>query len=147
MENNHGGLRIHNLVTIGASTMIQSDGDVIKAQTNMAVSTHPFWSQIAAFDPATNSSSGICTRQPTTTRPTPRDGTWDTFTSEQSGSLLTLVNGTPRDFVPESDQQTHMLGWNFSATVPAGKCNLVFQLTQFRHIPLTAKQGARYSIT
>jgi len=50
-RNNHGGIQIQNLITIGATNMINADGKLITAKDNLAVNAHPFWSDIVSYSP------------------------------------------------------------------------------------------------
>ncbi|KAJ2894209.1 hypothetical protein MKZ38_007825 [Zalerion maritima] len=50
-EDNFPGVRVHNLVTIGATGMLWADEEMITAKSNRAVSRqHPFWSTIGVFE-------------------------------------------------------------------------------------------------
>lgn len=51
LANNQAGVRIHNLVTIGATTMIESDGVKVSALENLFAPVHPFWSLVTVYDP------------------------------------------------------------------------------------------------
>ena len=53
-KNNHGAIQISNLVTIGATNMINADGKLIPAKENLAVNFHPFWSDIVSYKPASS---------------------------------------------------------------------------------------------
>ena len=123
MQDNRGSVRIYNLVTIGAETMIYSDSVNVTAKNNLEVEFHPYWSQIAMFDPVTNTSS-LCTGTPSSTNaPVPSGSFVEVVgdTDQDASSWFVLVNGTPLDFVLDSEVQANMVEWNFSATVPAGK--------------------------
>lgn len=50
LENNHSGVRFHNLVTIGAQYMAVMDGKGIKALDYLNVESHPPWSQISFLE-------------------------------------------------------------------------------------------------
>jgi len=50
LASNRGGISIRNVVTIGSTYMVESDGSLVKASDNLAVSEHPFWSYITTFD-------------------------------------------------------------------------------------------------
>ncbi|KAK6344349.1 hypothetical protein TWF696_007988 [Orbilia brochopaga] len=43
------GVQINNLVTIGATTMINMEEDTVESADNLAVGFHPFWSHITAW--------------------------------------------------------------------------------------------------
>ncbi|KAL2176487.1 pectin lyase fold/virulence factor [Thermothelomyces heterothallicus CBS 202.75] len=47
VNDNFEHVRIHNLITIGATNMIESDGYKTKSADNLAVDFHPYWSQIS----------------------------------------------------------------------------------------------------
>ena len=63
-KNNHGGIMINNLITIGATNMINVDGKLIGAKDNLAVNSHPFWSDIVAYSPG--GTPRVTTPQPVT---------------------------------------------------------------------------------
>ena len=50
-KNNHGGIQVDNLITIGATNMINADGKMIGSKDNLAVNMHPFWSDIVSYSP------------------------------------------------------------------------------------------------
>lgn len=50
-KENHGGVLVQNLVTIGATNVMSTDGTLIPAEDNVAVHQHPFWSHIASYVP------------------------------------------------------------------------------------------------
>jgi len=50
-KENHGGVLVQNLVTIGATNVMSTDGTLIPAEDNLAVHQHPFWSHIASYVP------------------------------------------------------------------------------------------------
>jgi len=50
-KKNYGGVRVNNLITIGATNMINADGKLIGAKDNLAVDKHPFWSDIVLYSP------------------------------------------------------------------------------------------------
>ncbi|KLU87180.1 hypothetical protein, variant [Magnaporthiopsis poae ATCC 64411] len=52
LEDNHAGVRFHNLVTIGAKYMAVMDGKGIKALDYLNAESHPRWSQISVLDVA-----------------------------------------------------------------------------------------------
>lgn len=99
---NKEGISMHNLVTIGSVNMIELDGKFIKADENLAVNFHPFWSQIAVFDNR-QISGGICepVSDKTWTNPDIREGAYNTLrvlSEEEQLVYLTIVNGCPDDF-------------------------------------------------
>ncbi|KAK1750487.1 pectate lyase superfamily protein-domain-containing protein [Echria macrotheca] len=66
-KNNHGGITINNLITIGATNMINADGKLIPSKDNLAVNAHPFWSDIVSYSPSGSARPGPA--QPVTTPP------------------------------------------------------------------------------
>lgn len=54
LENNSAGVRIQNLITIGAKYSIVQDGVGILATDNLNVDSHPSWSQITIFETVSN---------------------------------------------------------------------------------------------
>jgi hypothetical protein len=50
MADDYGSVAIQNLIAIGAKNMIQSDGTLVSASDNLAVSFHPYTFQITVFD-------------------------------------------------------------------------------------------------
>lgn len=50
LENNGAGVRIQNLITIGAKYSIVEDGVGVLAEDNLNVNSHPKWSQISIFE-------------------------------------------------------------------------------------------------
>ncbi|KAL8363406.1 hypothetical protein RB601_009262 [Gaeumannomyces tritici] len=52
LEDNHAGVRFHNLITIGAKYMAVMDGKGIKALDYLNVESHPRWSQMTVLDVA-----------------------------------------------------------------------------------------------
>jgi hypothetical protein len=51
MQNNYDNIVIYNLVTIGATNVANSDGQLISAKENLQVNSHPFWTHVALFLP------------------------------------------------------------------------------------------------
>ena len=120
----------HNLVTIGATNMLLSDGNSIPAKDNLAIKSHPYWSQLTVFYPIQN--------KPNPCRGDAANPKWhgaqpdfayypDSHSSvdypknaEDSHTIyVTLVNGSPDDFVLTSTHSYQMPTFNFS-TVAAG---------------------------
>lgn len=111
LRENHGGVKIHNLVTIGAVNMFEADGTLIKAADNQAVDFHPRWSQIAVFDP--RQFTNPCTGEPEQTNPTLRDGKLEIAVPEEGQrTYLTLVNGTPHKFRFLGQNNWQMRNWD-----------------------------------
>lgn len=54
LKNNYAGVRIRNLITIGAKYMWVEDGKGVLAADNQNIKSHPDWSQITAIDFAGN---------------------------------------------------------------------------------------------
>ncbi|EEH47201.2 uncharacterized protein PADG_03299 [Paracoccidioides brasiliensis Pb18] len=54
LKGNGPRVRIHNLITIGATNMLTSDGSEVPSQDNLAVDYHPYWSQVTVIDPFQN---------------------------------------------------------------------------------------------
>ncbi|XWW97896.1 hypothetical protein V2A60_005892 [Cordyceps javanica] len=101
-QKNKGGVSIHNLVTIGSANMIEYEGKIIKADENLAVDFHPYWSQIAVFDDR-QVSGGTCKAGSNDTwiNPYIRKGEYNTLrvlAEEEQLVYLTIVNGCPDEF-------------------------------------------------
>ena len=50
-QNNHGGIRVYNMITIGATNMAIADGTLIQAKDSLGVNIPPFWSHIVSYVP------------------------------------------------------------------------------------------------
>jgi hypothetical protein len=126
LQGNFGNVRIHNLITIGAVNMIESDGLLIKAKDNQAVDFHPRWSQISVFDPV--QVTDACTRLPLDTNPNVRPGEMFAHIHDPKPRIaaLTIVNGSPYDFKFLGSHSYQMFDWDDQwFTVPAGKSKTV----------------------
>ena len=54
LEDNHAGVRIQHLITIGAKNMAVMDGKAIPALDYLNVESHPRWSQLSVLDVASD---------------------------------------------------------------------------------------------
>lgn len=54
LENNGAGVRLQNLITIGAKYSLVQDGKGLLATDNLNFKSHPQWSQISLFDTTSN---------------------------------------------------------------------------------------------
>ncbi|POR35855.1 Exo-beta-1,3-glucanase [Tolypocladium paradoxum] len=95
LQGNFGGVKIHNLITIGAVYMIESDGMKVKSSDNKAVDFHPRWSQIAVFDP--KQFTNPCTGMPDNSNPQLPTGSYlpDRFKDEPKFVDLTIYEKNP----------------------------------------------------
>ena len=57
LDENYSGVRIQQIITIGAEYMAVQDGEGIKAVDNLNVEIHPKWSQVSVWDVAGNGTS------------------------------------------------------------------------------------------
>jgi hypothetical protein len=128
MTDNYGSVTIQNLITIGAKNMIQSDGTVVSASDNLAVNFHPYWSQITVFDPVQDTPDLCKGRSTTTTAASVPTGTFepqmldndlDTQNVDTDTVYVTIVNGSPYDFILASNHTYQMDTFQFS-DVPSG---------------------------
>ncbi|GFF73175.1 glucan 1,3-beta-glucosidase [Aspergillus lentulus] len=120
---------IHNLITIGATNMITSDGSTIPSKDNLAVKSHPYWSQLTVFYPIQNTpdpckaSNGISTWHGNMPEgeffPGPDGAGWPGTKDEALITYVTLVNGCPHDFTLTSKHSYQMPTFDFD-TVPSG---------------------------
>jgi hypothetical protein len=129
LEDNYSNVRIQNLITIGATNMLVSDGTVVSAETNLAANFHPFWSQVTVFDPIQDTPDPCKGRSTTTTAPSTPTGTYypdplendlDTSDVDLSVVYVTIVNGSPYDFILNYTHSYQMTTFQFS-DIPAGK--------------------------
>ncbi|CAK7219086.1 hypothetical protein SCUCBS95973_003705 [Sporothrix curviconia] len=139
MEKNQNAT-FHNLVTIGASNMISSDGNAIAAKDNLAIKAHPYWSQVTVFYPIqSNPDQG----KPGPSKPDPCHDApanpawhglqpdyayypdhgvrndWPGAEDDSDIFYVTLVNASPDDFVLAYNHSYQMPTFDF-ATVAAG---------------------------
>jgi hypothetical protein len=138
IANNFEHVRIHNLITIGATNMIESDGYQIKSADNLAVDFHPYWSQISVFDPIQNEPDRCRDRltEPGSDDPQ-QDGHYPpalpvgtNLPALPTKNYLTIVNGTPYRFRLTSTHTNQMKDWEWH-DIPAGESrhpNLQFSL-------------------
>ncbi|PGH08809.1 hypothetical protein AJ80_07768 [Polytolypa hystricis UAMH7299] len=133
LQDNHGGIRIYNLITIGSVSMITSDGHDISARDNLAVDFHPYWSQITVFDPVSTPSSdlfvqgsdgGLALRAAECAAPPPetsvRDGKYPREFVLPSRGYLVLVNGSPYNWVRTYTHSYGMRTWDWP-DIPAAQ--------------------------
>ncbi|KAF4548363.1 Glucan 1,3-beta-glucosidase-like protein 1 [Elsinoe fawcettii] len=112
LAKNGRNVRIHNLVTIGGENMIDSDGTIIKAKDNLAVNFHPYWSQIAVFDPVQSSAPPTC---PATDGKGYKDyemplNLFDQGVDDNGGVMfLTLFNGSPYTWKRASNSNSYQI--------------------------------------
>ncbi|KAK4203357.1 pectate lyase superfamily protein-domain-containing protein [Triangularia verruculosa] len=143
LQGNFGNVRIHNLVTIGAVNMMESDGMTIAALDNQAVEFHPRWSHIAVFDP--RQFKNPCTQEPADTNPAIPPGADYGVRTETDGLLayLTIVNGCPYDFEFLGSHQWQMKDWDGQwVTVPAGEsAQFKIEFMESSHIEDTAGEA------
>ena len=57
LDENYSGVRIQQIITIGAEYMAVQDGEGIKAADNLNVEIHPKWSQVSVWDVTGNGTS------------------------------------------------------------------------------------------
>lgn len=95
LQHNYDNVIIHNLITIGAVNMIESDGLIIKASDNEAIDYNPRWSQISVFQPSQYTSP--CTNEPTNINPTLPAGEdlAVRLENDEQVAYFTIVNGCP----------------------------------------------------
>ncbi|KAK2762469.1 hypothetical protein FQN53_007520 [Emmonsiellopsis sp. PD_33] len=137
LEGNQRNVRIHNLVTIGATNMIVSGEKKIPASDNLAVDFHPYWSQITVIDPIHNNEIQRLANQ-VSLQKTKRDcqdvppevsvpgGVYppelpivDVGGNANHG-YLTLVNGSPYKWTLSYNHSYQMDQWKWH-DVPAGE--------------------------
>ena len=144
LQDNFGNVTIHNLITIGAVNMIESDGLTIKASDNQAVDFHPRWSQISVFDP--RQYINPCTQEPANTNPDLPAGADAAVRTENDEQLayLTIVNGCPYAFEFLSQHNHQMKDWDSEwVTIPAGMLPSTIFFPKTRVISLKYAQGSQ----
>ena len=139
MAQNYGGVRLQNLITIGSTNMIRTDGTIITAKDNLAVNYHPSWSYISDFEPArsnvpSSSEPDRCAgASPIPANPqlpqgsyvpylpdAPINGSGPAWDDGRVHGWFTLVNGTPYKW-KLNRVSSHQVGpWKFY-DVPSGK--------------------------
>jgi hypothetical protein len=55
-QNNNENVVLLNLITIGATNMVNTEHNLIKAKDNIALNAHPFWTHIGIFRPKVHKS-------------------------------------------------------------------------------------------
>ncbi|PGH35768.1 hypothetical protein GX50_01351 [[Emmonsia] crescens] len=137
LEGNGRGVRIHNLITIGATNMIISDGTQVPSQANLAVDYHPYWSQITVIDPLHNTGAqrlinqGLHARSerqcsevpPEASVPGgkhPTDLPLVDIGGDSMHGYFTLVNGSPYNWILTNNHSYSMDQWKWH-DVPAGE--------------------------
>jgi hypothetical protein len=130
LKDNYGGVRIHNLITIGATNMIVSDGTLIASKDNLNVDYHPYWSQVTVFDPKSYDEpppNKVCTpgSDSNPARPVEANGaypppslTWPDANPYQG--YFVLVNGSPYKWKVIYQHSYQMDTWQWY-DVPAGE--------------------------
>ncbi len=58
MADNGAGIRLSNLVTIGATNIVDADGKLIAAKDHLSVDAHPYWTHLAVLMPKSGDSRG-----------------------------------------------------------------------------------------
>ncbi|OAX78349.1 hypothetical protein ACJ72_07345, partial [Emergomyces africanus] len=128
-------VRLHNLITIGATNMIASDGTLITSESNLAVDYHPYWSQITGLDLINNKGAQCLVNQQLQARgerPCPEvppeavvpPGKYPTNLSlvdiggEADHGYFTLVNGSPYNWILTYNHSYQMDQWSWH-DVPA----------------------------
>ena len=128
LDKNKGPVRIHNLVTIGAVNMLETDNNkVIKAKDNQAVDFHPRWSQIALFDPV-QLGAPQCNAAPDLTNPTtPETGLSPIHPTENGQMWFSVFNGSPYTMKLKSVHSFQMGEWDsLWVDIPAGESLSVY---------------------
>ncbi|KAI9375354.1 pectate lyase superfamily protein-domain-containing protein [Aspergillus egyptiacus] len=130
IKDNYGGIRIHNLITIGATNMIVSDGTLIESKDNLNVDYHPYWSQVTVFDPKAYDEpppETVCTPGSNSNpeRPEEASGHYppDTLVWPDKNpyqGYFILVNGSPYKWKVIYQHSYQMDTWNWY-DVPAGE--------------------------
>ncbi|EER45681.1 LysM domain-containing protein [Histoplasma capsulatum H143] len=137
LEGNGGGVRIFNLITIGATNMITSDGNQFTSQDNLAVDYHPYWSQITIIDPIQKTGPQRLIKQGLHARNEDKcppvlpeailpEGKYPTNLSiidiggHSDHGYFTLVNGSPYNWILTSSHSYQMDQWKWH-NVPAGE--------------------------
>lgn len=127
LDGNYGGIRIHNLITIGAANMLVSDSAKVSAADNLNVDYHPYWSQITVFDPKVNTepdppSNCIPGPDQNPTVPPghypPQPLTWEQRGTHYQGYFV-LVNGSPYNWKVTYQHLYQMDTWAW-IDIPAG---------------------------
>lgn len=99
LQNNHGNVRIYNLITIGAVSVITSDnGREDFALENEMFGFYPYWSQITVFDPIT-ASGCVLGVSDLDLPPTPKGEGNHLSEVDNPDSYITLVNWSPYEWV------------------------------------------------
>ncbi|KAL2372532.1 hypothetical protein RJZ57_003006 [Blastomyces gilchristii] len=136
LEGNNGRVRIHNLISIGATNMIISDGTQVTSEANLAVDYHPYWSQITVVDPIHNTGAQRLIKQGLHTRNedkcsvppdvrvpggrNPTDLPLVDIGGEADHGYFTLVNGSPYNWILTYNHSYQMDQWKWH-DVPAGE--------------------------
>ncbi|EDN10761.1 predicted protein [Histoplasma mississippiense (nom. inval.)] len=137
LEGNGGDVRIFNLITIGATNMITSDGNQLTSQDNLAVDYHPYWSQITIIDPIQKTGPQRLIKQGLHARNEDKcppvlpeailpEGKYPTNLSiidiggHSDHGYFTLVNGSPYNWILTSSHSYQMDQWKWH-NVPAGE--------------------------
>jgi hypothetical protein len=129
MENNYK-VKIQNLITIGSENMLVSDGTAVSGKDNLAANFHPYWSQLTVFDPIQDTPDPCKGRSTTTTSASLPTGTTyppQVTNNDQDGTgvdetvvYVTIVNGSPYDFILSSTHSYQMDTFDFH-DIPAAK--------------------------
>lgn len=128
LADNFEHVRIHNLITIGATNMIESDGHKVRARDNLAVDFHPYWSHVSVFDPIQNEPDpcddrlaepvGDDPQQDGDYPPAPPVGT--NLPALPKKNYLTILNGSPYNFKLTYEHSYQMTEWEWH-DIPAGE--------------------------
>ncbi|KAF7177443.1 hypothetical protein CNMCM7691_005696 [Aspergillus felis] len=127
IKDNYGGIRIHNLITIGATNMMVSDGTLIASKDNLNVDYHPYWSQVTVFDPKSfdEPPHKICTpgSDSNPARPAKASGAYPPQAWSKANpyqGYFVLVNGSPYKWKVVYQHAYQMDTWQWY-DVPAGE--------------------------
>ncbi|PGH12173.1 hypothetical protein AJ79_04468 [Helicocarpus griseus UAMH5409] len=135
LEGNGAQVRIYNLITIGATNMIISDGTQVTSQANLAVDYHPYRSQITTIDPIHNVGVQRLTTQIMRNKrqcpPVPPEASVPggkyppevpivDIGGESDHGYFTLVNGSPYKWILTYNHSYQMDQWRWH-DVPAGE--------------------------
>ena len=120
LQNNHGHVRICNLITVGTLNMIDVDGNTVKAKDNLHVDFYPYWSQITVYDPVTAPPTKCKNSMPIPPDVPVPSGTQAAANALTGDRYLTLVNGTPYLWKMYGKHSYQMESFNWP-DIPAGE--------------------------
>jgi hypothetical protein len=132
---NGPGVRMFNVVTIGAELMISHDDGDILAADNLAVGFYPKWSYITVFDPsplaAADTKKPVCKPRDNSGISIP-DGRYAEASAPKQQGFFTLVNGTPYNWRLTYNHSYQMYNWKWH-DVPAGIVVSLFLINLLKH--------------